>query len=185
MAEGARRRAGRRGSGETNVSEGVVCALPPGGSPRVSPLGCQPELDTVITALASALSRACGPPAGTSRKVCGPWPQPSCVCRAALPTARPLGTHQMRMRVCTHRHTHTRAHTGTHAHTCTFVLAHTGTCTHRYIHHTLIHTPGPHALQEAKQSVKGTADTEDLCSGTPPGTPQCNSGTCPRGSRGP
>lgn len=141
-------RASGQGSrvGETNVAEGILCALPPGGSARVSPLGCQPELDTVIAALASALSRARGPPAGTSRKVRGPRQQPGCVCRAALRTAWPLGTRQMRA-----KHTHDTPHS------CAFVLTHTGTCAHRYIHHTLIHTPGPHALQVAKQYVRGTS----------------------------
>lgn len=175
LGSGGGCRASGRGSrvGETNVAEGILRALPPGGSARVSPLGCQPELDTVIAALASALSRARGPPAGTSRKVRGPRQQPSCVCRAALRTAWPLGTRQMRA-----KHTHDTLHS------CAFVLTHTGTCAHRYIHHTLIHTPGPHALQVAKQYVRGTSGLFGNPAWHTPTQQGRIRDACPRGSGG-
>ncbi|ELW67536.1 hypothetical protein TREES_T100003970 [Tupaia chinensis] len=57
--------------GHTTAAPGECGQPPPGGTPSVSLLGFQPELNRAIAALASALSRSRRTPAGVSRKVKG------------------------------------------------------------------------------------------------------------------
>ncbi|XP_027626932.1 uncharacterized protein LOC102481642 [Tupaia chinensis] len=57
--------------GHTTAAPGECGQPPPGGTPSVSLLGFQPELNRAIAALASALSRSRRTPAGVSRKASG------------------------------------------------------------------------------------------------------------------
>ena len=104
----------------------------PGYSSSVSPLGFQLELDGVILALASALSHACEPPAGASRKVKGPQAtEPTCVYRAAPPEPWGFIRHAD---TCAYTYSHIHVHADTHVRTHTCNILHTrATYTHSYI----------------------------------------------------
>lgn len=124
----------------------------PGCAPSVSPLSFLLELDRVIMALASALSHACEPPAGTNRKVKGPQAtEPMCGEQLCLTHGDSLGTHM-------HTHTHMYTHAHVHVHTTTQMHTHSHAYTHytHAIYHTHTYTYSYTLVCTHKHSNTGT-----------------------------